>query len=147
IHGQVTTGFTRRIGANLIIVANDQVARDPIQKSVMKLGAPAGTKVEVLTLEETLQGVAGRKWPRANIRLLLRSPVDLVRLIEMGLTLKQVNVGGVNNEGATIKITNEVYATSEELAAWKQLDASGIEMVLQWEISSSPVNFNRIIRS
>ncbi len=146
IHGQVTTGFARRTGANLILVANDEVAQDKGQQSIMKLAAPSGVKIEILSLQEALQGLAQRRWPNAKILMLLRSPVDLLRLVEMGLTVQKVNVGGVNNAGATIKITNEVYATPEELEAWKKLDEMGVDMSVQWEISTSPTNLNKALR-
>ncbi|MFW5941708.1 MAG: PTS system mannose/fructose/N-acetylgalactosamine-transporter subunit IIB [Chloroflexota bacterium] len=146
IHGQVTTGFTRRTGANLILVANDEVAQDKNQQNIMKLAAPSGVKIEILPLQEALQGLAKRRWPNAKILLLLRSPVDLLRLTEMGLTVQKVNVGGVNNEGATIKITNEVYATPKELEAWKKLDEMGVDLSVQWEISVSPTDLNKALR-
>lgn len=146
IHGQVTTGFTRRTGANLILVANDEVAQDKNQQNIMKLAAPSGVKIEILPLQEALQGLAKRRWPNAKILLLLRSPVDLLRLTEMGLTVQKVNVGGVNNEGASIKITNEVYATPEELEAWKKLDEMGVDLSVQWEISVSPTDLNKALR-
>lgn len=147
IHGQVTTGFIRRIGANMILVANDQVAGNATQRSIMKLASPPGTKIEIASVEDALNGLADNRWPNANLMLLLKSPVDLIRLIEMGLQVKQVNVGGVNNEGASVKITNEVFATPEEMEAWKKLDEMGVEMMLQWEISTAPTNLNRHIRS
>ena len=39
IHGQVVMRWTRTIGANIILVPNDKVAKDPLQQSLMRMAA------------------------------------------------------------------------------------------------------------
>ncbi|HAF61353.1 MAG TPA: hypothetical protein DCK95_03390 [Anaerolineaceae bacterium] len=146
IHGQVTVGYTRRYGANFVIVANDDLAESTFQKNMMKMATPSGTEIEIFSINETAEIIKEGKYEDRTILLLVKSPIDLVSLIEKGCTFSEVNVGGVINDGAKIKMTKEVIATEDELAAWKKLDEMGIEMQLQWEVSKSPSNFNAVIR-
>lgn len=146
IHGQVTVGYTRRYGANYIVVANDELATSTFQKNMMKMATPAGTEIEIFSIDETAELIKEEKLAEKTILLLVKSPIDLVSLIEKGCVFSKVNVGGVINEGAKIKMTKEVMATDEELAAWKKLDEMGVEMEVQWEVSKTPANFNNVIK-
>lgn len=146
IHGKVTVGYTRRYGANYIVVTNNELAASTFQKNMMKMAAPAGTEIEIFSIDETAEIIKEEKLADKTILLLVKSPIDLVSLIEKGCTFSKVNVGGVINEGANIKMTKEVMATDEELAAWKKLDEMGVEMEVQWEVSKTPANFNNVIK-
>lgn len=145
IHGQVTVGYTRRYGVDLIIVANDYLANSTFEQNLMKMAAPAGVEIEILSLNEAADRVKTDGWKDNTVLLLLKSPVDFVQLIEKGCKFEKTNVGGVINEGATIKLTKEVKATEKELVAWKKINDLGIKMELQWEISKRITNFNEII--
>lgn len=146
IHGQVTMGWTRSLGANVILVANDEVANDPMQKNLMMLAAPLSTAVKVLGLDATVERLNSKSWPGGTILLLVRNAVDLLYLVEKGLSLDQVNVGGVRQEGASIKLTKEVSATEEELEAWKRLDERGIRIEVQWLPGQSSKSLNEVLR-
>ena len=78
--------------------------------------------------------------------MLLRNPIDMVRLVEKGIKVSKVNVGGVRSQGATIKLTKEVIATPEELAAWKKLDEVGIRIEVQWVPGEGTTVLNDILR-
>ncbi len=51
IHGQVVTFWSRRLNINRIVIASDEVAQDSFLKKVLKMTAPPGMKVNVLTQE------------------------------------------------------------------------------------------------
>jgi len=146
IHGQVTMGWARSSSANLILAVNDLVAKDEFQKKVMMMAAPVGATVEIYSIDDVMERFEHNTWPNATILLLLRNPVDMVRLVEKGIKVSKVNVGGVRSPGATIKLTKEVSATPEELAAWKKLDEAGIRIEVQWTPGSGSTVLNDIVR-
>jgi mannose/fructose/sorbose-specific phosphotransferase system IIB component len=146
IHGQVTMGWSRNVGANVIMVANDAVAQDPMQKSLMKMASPPGITVEVLSLEEAAKIITDETLPNANILLLVRNPIDFLELVNKGVMVDKVNVGGVRPSGATIKLTKEVSATPEELKAWKQIDKLGIRIEVRFVPNSNSTYLNEILK-
>ena len=146
IHGQVTLGWSRTVSANLILAVNDLVAQDSLQKKLMMMAAPVGVTIEIYSIDEVVEKLNANTWPNANILLLLRNPIDMVRLIEKGVQVPKINVGGVRSPGATIKLTKEVIATPDELAAWKQLDELGIRIEVQWVPNQGLTVLNDIIR-
>ena len=56
IHGQVASAWMNHIGAKEIIVCNDIVAQDRIQKMALPLAA-RGTPVKVFSIQETIDFV------------------------------------------------------------------------------------------
>ncbi len=146
IHGQVTLGWSRTVSANLILAVNDLVAKDTFQKKMMMMAAPVGATIEIYSVDEFIEKFNANAWPNATILLLLRNPIDMVRLIEKGIQVHKINVGGVRSQGATIKLTKEVSATPEELVAWKKLDQDGIRIEVQWVANTSATLLNDILR-
>ena len=146
IHGQVVMGWARTSSANLILVANDLVAKDPFQKKLMMMAAPVGVTIEIYSVDEVVEKLDANTWPNATILLLLRGPIDMVRLVEKGIKVNKVNVGGVRSPGVTIKLTKEVSATPEELAAWKKLDEMGIRIEVQWVPGTGVTVLNNIVQ-
>lgn len=146
IHGQVVMGWARTSSADLILVANDLVAKDPFQKKLMMMAAPVGVTIEIYSVDEVVEKLDANTWPNATILLLLRGPIDMVRLVEKGIKVNKVNVGGVRSPGVTIKLTKEVSATPEELAAWKKLDEMGIRIEVQWVPGTGVTVLNNIVR-
>lgn len=146
IHGQVTMGWARTTSANLILAINDAVAQDAFQKKLMMMAAPVGAPVEIYSVADFVEKLNANTWPNSTILLLLRNPIDMVRLVESGITVSKVNVGGVRSPAATIKLTKEVTATPEEMAAWKRLDEAGIRIEVQWVPGAGVTVLNDILR-
>ena len=53
IHGQVGMTWTNSIGANLVLVANDQVAEDTVQQNLMDMAVPPTVDTRYFTLQKT----------------------------------------------------------------------------------------------
>lgn len=54
IHGQVATQWTSSIGANLILVANDEVADDKLRQRLMDMAAPQSATTRYFTIQKTI---------------------------------------------------------------------------------------------
>ena len=146
VHGQITMFWTRRVGANLILAVNDEVAGDQMQKTIMGFAAPANTDLEILSVEEAMENIKANAWPNKKALLLVKSPIDVLRMIDQGLELDFINVGGVRQPDANIKLTKEVSATEEELEAWKKIDAMGIKIEVQWVPGERLTNLNDALK-
>ena len=54
IHGQVATQWSGSIGANLILVANDDVAANTFRPGLMDMAAPSYAQTRYWTIEKTI---------------------------------------------------------------------------------------------
>ena len=59
VHGQVGMTWTKTLGANLIVVADDVAAEDSLQQSLMAMTAKsAGAGIRFFTVDYTAQIIA-----------------------------------------------------------------------------------------
>ncbi len=146
IHGQITTFWTRNIQADMILVADDKAANDPLQKNLMKIAVPSGVDVEVLAVEQAGQRLMSSEWGDRQVFLILRSPVSLLELVQMGVPIEAANVGNVGGGEGKERLTKQVAATPEEMEAWHALDEAGVQLEVQWLPGDSKTDLNRILR-
>ena len=75
VHGQVGVTWTKTIGANLLLVANDEASQDKIQQQLMSVTAKSsGVGIRFFSLEKTA-AIIGRAAPNQKIFLLIYNRV------------------------------------------------------------------------
>lgn len=144
IHGQVVLGWTRAVSANRIVVADNATANDSMQQSLLKMAAPSGVKVSILTTDEAGEQLSSSTFRGENVMILVRGPQALLDLKKAGVELSKVNVGNVRAAEGRKHITKEVHASPEELHAWKQLADQGITLEAQWVPDQRKTRLNDI---
>ncbi|SJZ80132.1 PTS galactosamine transporter subunit IIB [Anaerorhabdus furcosa] len=116
VHGQVGVTWTKTIGANLIVVCDDEVANDQIQQQLMTFTAKSsGVGIRFFTVEYTAD-IIGNAAPEQKIFLVVRTPETVRRLIEYGVTLKDVNVGNMHFSNGKRALTKKVYVDDQDMA-------------------------------
>lgn len=145
IHGQITIKWSNLSGTRLILAINDQVASNSLQKNLLKMAAPAGTDVEILSMAEAKQKIGEDAWGQTPVMILVKNPIDLLELINSGLVINKINIGGVRQPDADIVITKEIKATKAELEAWKELAKRGITMEVQFTPDQPVRNLNKVL--
>ena len=92
VHGQVGVTWTKTIGANLLLVANDEASQDKIQQQLMSVTAKSsGVGIRFFSLEKTA-AIIGRAAPNQKIFIVAKTPQDVRTLIDKGVPIKEVNV-------------------------------------------------------
>ena len=129
IHGQVMTAWMKTLPAQEIIVVDDRVAKDEFMLFVLQNAAPKGVKVVALSEEEAVKRLQeGLKVPSY---ILAKSPVSLKRLVEAGIDIKAVNIGGMGMRQGRTVIYKNVSADEEERACIREFLEKGIEVAIQ----------------
>lgn len=127
VHGQVGMTWLNSNGCNLIIVANDEVANDEIQQELMEMIMPEHVGIRFFSIEETIA-----KLPKAADRqlmfLVVRSPQDVLKIIEGGIPLNEVNVGNIHFSEGKVKLTNQIALNKEEKEAIIKLDELKVKL-------------------
>lgn len=112
IHGQVAVTWMNHIGAKEIIVCNDAVANDRIQKMALPLAA-RGTKVEVFTIAQTVEFCKAHE--DMSLFVICKFPSDALALVEAGLDIKELNVGtAAPVQGTKYKMITKTIAATED---------------------------------
>lgn len=127
IHGQVGMTWVNSIQANLVLVANDEVAADPVQQSLMDMVLPERVQSRYFTIEKTIN-VIHKASPAQKIFLVVRSPQDALRLVEGNVPIKYINVGNLHFSEGKRQISSTVSVDEEDIAVFKKLAELGVEL-------------------
>lgn len=131
VHGQVGVVWTSSIGANLLLVANDDTAADPLQQELMSATAEtSGVGIRFWTLQKTITTIS-KASARQKIFLVVRDPKDVLTLVKGGVPIKQLNIGNMHFSKGKIEITKKVYMDEADKAALKEIAAAGVEVFIQ----------------
>ena len=69
--------------------------------------------------------------------IVVESPMDALKLLEAGVTVDEVNVGGVTFKPGMTLITEAVSVNDEHVEAYKAINDLGVTMTLQQVPTSS----------
>lgn len=131
VHGQVGVTWTSTIGANLLIVVDDEVAKDDIQQKLMGITADTyGFGIRFFSIEKTIAIIA-KAAPHQKIFLICRNPAIVRKLIEGGVPLKDVNVGNMHFSEGKKQISSKVYVNDGDLEDLRFIKRSGVNIFIQ----------------
>lgn len=119
IHGQGQL-WIKSLGVNLVICANDKVATDTMQQSLMKSVVPQDVGLRFWNIERTA-AVIWKANPSQSIFVVVSSPKDVLALAEQGFPIKEVNVGNIHAREGKEKISQFIYLGEEDKAALRTL--------------------------
>ena len=130
IHGQVITTWVKNYDIEQVLIINDKVAGDKVQQSVLTMSAPPDLKVLVFGVQQFIEIL--KKTPiKKRTMLLFTNSIDVNALVEGGLSLEKVNVGGMRMQDGRHQLSRAVSVTPEEEQAFKNLIAKNIPVEVQ----------------
>lgn len=119
IHGQVATTWVKDLGIESIIIVDDAVSKDPVQKSVAGLAVP-GIKVSIFSVEDFL-GVLKKTTIKKVTMVLFTNPIDVLKCKRNGFDFTEMNVSGMRFNDKRVRLHKNVSVTPEEKAAFDAL--------------------------
>ena len=146
IHGQVAGTWVPFIAPQTFIAASDNAAHDKLRKSLLLQVAPAGVKTNVLDIAKAGRVYNNPKYTGMKTMFVVESPVDVVRLLDEGVKINEVNVGGVTFKTGMVQLSDAVYASEEHLEAYRELIKRGVKLTVQQLPNHSPVDLEKILK-
>ena len=130
LHGQVVSTWLKDYSIEQVLIINDKAANDPIQKSVAGLAAPKEVKVHLFGVDQFIDIL--KKIPiKRKTMLIFTTSTDVLKLVENGLDIKEVNVGGMRYNENRKRLSKAVSVTPEEEEAFKKLIEKDIKVFIQ----------------
>jgi PTS system mannose-specific IIB component len=142
IHGQVTVSWVGRLNADHLIVTNDEVAGDEMQKMLLPQAA-RGVKTSVLTVAETIDYCNGDRASSERSMIIAKFPSDALALIEGGVEPNEINVGNQAPRPGTKfqMVTRSIAVTSEDAATYRAIVDKGHHLRSQMMPSDRAADF------
>jgi PTS system galactosamine-specific IIB component len=115
IHGQVGITWTMTLGANLLLVADDEAAGDKLQQELMSMTAESsGVGVRFFTLQKTIDMIH-KASSSQKIFIICRTPAAVRTLIEGGVPITEINVGNMHFAPGKRAISKKVYVDEKDM--------------------------------
>jgi PTS system mannose-specific IIB component len=120
IHGQVVTTWVKDYSIEQVLVINDKVAADKTQQTVLVMTAPQGIKVLVFGIQQFIDILKTTPIKKRTM-LIFETSIDVLALVEKGLEIQKLNVGGIRMREGRRSLSRAVSVTPEEETAFRKL--------------------------
>ena len=144
ILGQVVECWVNFLKATRIVVADDRVAANAFQRTIMELSVPQGLKVTISKIEDICDQLREAALEADRILLLFSNPVDVVRAVKSGLDCRALNIGGMHYIPGKRKLMDVLAVDDADLAALKELSAQGIKVDIQTVPNQRAVSLEKV---
>ncbi|MCL6745268.1 PTS mannose transporter subunit IIAB [Kosakonia sp. R1.Fl] len=137
IHGQVATRWTKETNVTRIIVVSDEVAADNVRKTLLTQVAPPGVTAHVVDVAKMVRVYNNPKYAGERVMLLFTNPTDVLRVVEEGVKITSVNIGGMAFRQGKTQVNNAVSVDEKDIDAFKKLNERNIELEVR-KVSNDP---------
>lgn len=139
IHGQVTVMWVSRLRADHLVVANDDVAADELQRLLLPQAARG---VPTVVLPVRAAGAFCVAAVDRRVFVVAKHPGDALRLVEAGVRVPEVNVANAAPPpgAAVTRLTRTVAVTAADADDCRALAAAGVRVVSQVMPTDRPVD-------
>ena len=109
IHGQVANLWTTtKLNISRIMIIDDAVAQNDIEKQGLKLACPPGEKLSILPIDKAANNIKEGKYDTRRLLIVARRPENFLRLVEYSVSLPEHNVGIMSQTPETRSVTRSI---------------------------------------
>lgn len=147
IHGQVIEGWVKHFKINHVILVNDKVSVDPLQKMIYSSTLPPGTEISIMSVADFIQSFHADRYKKDYVLVLLESVNDLYTIRKLINKETYVNIGCVACREHKIEVSNTVFLNPDEINKVCEIrnDFEVFIHKVPWEPSVEIKNFHNIL--
>ena len=146
LHGQVATAWTKSVNPSRIIVVSDAVAKDDLRKKLIEQAAPPGVKANVIPVEKMIEVSKEPRFGNTKALLLFENPEDVLRVVEGGVDIQEVNVGSMAHSVGKVVVSKVLSMGTEDVETFEELKSRGIKFDVRKVPNDSRDNMDEILR-
>ncbi len=143
IHGQVVTAWVKFYPADHIIIIDDELSKNMIMQRLYKAAAPTGITLKILSIEESLEFL--NDGAPAKVMILVKTPVVLEEIINKGVPINKVILGGIGSSPDRKQFIKNVFASDLERQSMSQLISKDISIDYQLVPDDKAVNVKSLL--
>lgn len=130
VHGQVGVQWVGFAGANIIVVANDEVAEDSIQQNLMEMVLAEGIAIRFWSIQKVIDNIH-KASDRQKILLVAKTPADFLKMVEGGVPIQEINVGNMHFVDGRKQIHKTVSVNEQDIESLTQLKNNNVKCCVQ----------------
>lgn len=131
LHGQIAVSWVQGMHANCIFCVGDHVANDPIWRTTLKLGKPAGCKLVIKDMAHAIEVINSSVTDKYRMLICLQTIAEAKQLIDGCPQIKSLNLGNTKATATTREVARQVFLEPEEEEILRQLVDQGVEVEIR----------------
>ncbi|BDP47411.1 PTS sugar transporter subunit IIB [Enterococcus faecium] len=141
LHGQVAFSWTQTIGADCILIANDDVPTNEIRKTTIKLAKPQGVKLVIKSIDDSIAALKSGVTDKYKLFIVVESIEDAYKLAEAYPEIKTM----IKAKPGTRSIGKAVNILPEEEERLKRLIDKQIEVEIRQVPADKKVDVREVL--
>ena len=105
----------------VFLVANDEVAKDEMRQSMLRLSKPQGMKLVIKSIEDSVKSIKSGVTDKYKMFIVVNNIQDVERLAKEIPELNYVNLGVLPANENTKALSKAINVTSEDVKTLKKL--------------------------
>lgn len=148
IHGQVMTKWSKGFNTNALFVVDNPTAKDPFMKDIYTMSTSnSGLKIKVFTTDEAAEYWEKSNFEKYNAILLFKNIAAVKEVIDKGLPITKLNIGGIAKVKDAKFIIPSVALRKEDEELLKEISSKNVEVFFQTVPDTKMVSFKDALKS
>ena len=131
LHGQVAFSWTKQLGADCILIANDEVVQDELRMTAIRMSKPNGVKLVMKSVEDSIKALNSGVTDKYKLFIFCGNIPDAARLVKGYPCISSINLGGLKNEPGKKQISKAISVDEQDVEILKELHALGVELEIR----------------
>ena len=131
VHGQVAISWSRALGVDCILVTNDEVAKDEMRQSMLRISKPQGIKLVIKSMEDSIKAIKSGVTDKYKLFIVVNNVKDVERLTDAVPEINDVNLGVLPAVEGSRALSKAINVTADDTETLKHLLSKGIRMEIQ----------------
>ena len=131
LHGRVAVSWCQGLGANCVFCVGDHVANDPVWKTTLKLGKPAGCKLVIKDMDHAVEAINSGVTDKYRMVVSVQTIAEAKELADRCPVVTSINLGNTKASPTTREVSRQVFLEPEEEAMIRELVDRGVEVEIR----------------
>ena len=131
IHGQILESWVPSTRAQEVVIANDLLAEDQVQRMIMQAAIPYSINLIIDYVEKIASLLREPQAPDIRQLVIVDNPVDALRLKRAGVWFQELNLGNLATSEVAVCLSRTVSIGGESLEALRMMLREGVRVSIQ----------------
>lgn len=131
VHGQILEGWLPSTRAEELLIANDALAEDDLQKMIMESAIPYSVSLVIDSVDKIAAILLDENLSQTRRMVIVDNPVDALRLRKAGVDFDSLNLGNIVEPEYKACLSRSVALGEECLSALREILEEGIKISIQ----------------
>lgn len=147
VHGQVANLWTPKLKVDRIIVVDNNIVNNDIEKSGLRMATPMTTRLSVLDSKTVADHLLNNRYGMQRILIVSKLPKYFLELVNLGVNIPEINVGTMSQTETTKSITKQINVEDDDVNVFDELDSRGVKLIAQLTPSDKAYDFMPLLKS